>query len=560
MKRTLLTAIVASPLALTAMAQEDPPKPPAEERGLKLKSEKATPGLTLYAPLRSRKTLLIDLDGNVKHEWESDCPPGNSVYLQDNGDLIRCGRVSNDLFHGGGQGGKVQRIAWDGTVLWDLDLSNEDMLAHHDIAVMPNGNLLVIAWENKSRDETLYAGRAESQLSEDGFWPDMVLELAVDESGQAKRVWEWHSFDHLIQDENEDGRFYGSVPDHPERIDINGDFRTDRPMTEAERERQKEREEEMRKLGYVGGHDDDQDDDDDSDRDGGRADWMHTNSIDYLPEHDLIMISVRTFNEVWVIDHSTTTAEARGSTGGRYGKGGDLLFRFGNPRVSGQGEESEQRLFRQHDASWIGQSERGLHVLVFNNGEGRAEEGFSTVDEFLLPFNAETGFGKTRAEHIWSYGDKEGQDFFASFVSGAQRLPSGNTLICHGVDGRLFEVTPEGETVWDYLNPVVGTESSMAGGGMGRGRGMGRGPRRGPPGDGPPDGGRGRDDRGPRGGDRDGGPPGRDRDGGPGGRDGGRDRGPRGDRGGPGGDGMLRHGMFRGTRIPADHPGLKGKF
>ena len=63
------------------------------------------------------------------------------------------------------------------------------------------------------------------------------------------------------------------------------------------------------------------------------VDWLHTNGIDYNAEYDLIVLSVPRMNELWVIDHSTTTEEALGSTGGRWGKGGDLLWRWGNPRT-----------------------------------------------------------------------------------------------------------------------------------------------------------------------------------------------------------------------------------
>jgi hypothetical protein len=54
---------------------------------------------------------------------------------------------------------------------------------------------------------------------------------------------------------------------------------------------------------------------------------------------------------------------------------------------------------------------------------------------------------------VWSYETKPGWRFFSSFISGAQRLPNGNTLVCEGMTGRLFEVTFMGEVVWEYVNP-----------------------------------------------------------------------------------------------------------
>ena len=60
-----------------------------------------------------------------------------------------------------------------------------------------------------------------------------------------------------------------------------------------------------------------------------------------------------------------------------------------------------------------------------------------------------------RSKPVWHYEAKNRTDFFSSEISGAQRLPNGNTLICAGVIGNLFEITPAGEMVWQYVNPMV---------------------------------------------------------------------------------------------------------
>jgi hypothetical protein len=183
--------------------------------------------------------------------------------------------------------------------------------------------------------------------------------------------------------------------------------------------------------------------------------------VTYNPELDQVMISSRQFSEVWVIDHSTTTEEARGSTGGRYGRGGDLLYRWGNPQTYNRGGVADRRLYGQHDANWLADSQPGTgHILCFNNGvwPGHA---WSVVDEFVPPVDSlgfysllpDTTYGPDSA--LWSYGE-QGQ-FFAAFVGGAQRLPNGNTLICNGPAGELFEVTHDSTIVWRYVNPVSDT-------------------------------------------------------------------------------------------------------
>jgi len=57
---------------------------------------------------------------------------------------------------------------------------------------------------------------------------------------------------------------------------------------------------------------------------------------------------------------------------------------------------------------------------------------------------------------VWEYREKRESDFFSPRISNAQRLPNGNTLICEGDFGRLFEVTMDGEIVWEYVNPYFG--------------------------------------------------------------------------------------------------------
>src|SRR5262249_17725952 len=117
-----------------------------------------------------------------------------------------------------------------------------------------------------------------------------------------------------------------------------------------------------------------------------RADWLHCNSLSYNAEFDQIMVSSPEFNEIWIIDHSTTTAEAASHAGGRSGKGGDLLYRWGNPRAYRAGTVKDQRLFYQHNAQWIPRGFPGEgHLLVFNNGRRRPGGAHSTVDEIILP-------------------------------------------------------------------------------------------------------------------------------------------------------------------------------
>jgi hypothetical protein len=194
-----------------------------------------------------------------------------------------------------------------------------------------------------------------------------------------------------------------------------------------------------------------------------KSDWLHTNSIDYNENFDQILLSVRNFNEIWVIDHSTTTEEAAGHTGGNSGKGGDLLYRWGNPDAYDTGTQADQKLFGQHDASWIEDDYPGAgNILVFNNGEARPGGPYSTIDEITPPVDSTgvyylehgTAYGPENLQ--WNYIGNPPSSFFSNGISGAERLKDGDTLICNGVDGIFFEVTMDGTVVWQYLNPYPG--------------------------------------------------------------------------------------------------------
>ena len=441
-------------------------------RGLRHHSEGAFEGYTLFAPLKSNGTFLIDMKGEVVHEWPGEQRPGNAVYLLEDGRLLRAGKLANDKFRGGGDGGRVQMYSWEGFLEWDMPFSNEEHMQHHDLEPLPNGNVLILAWESRTAEEAIAAGRDPDQVAET-FWPDWILEVKPIPPDSYEPVWEWHAWDHLIQDFQPGAAHYGDVTAHPERIDINGEHRDEAPMNAEERERLKEMEAEMAALGYSG--DDEEEEENQSEDAGGQGsrgrrragDWMHTNSIDYLAEHDLIVLSVRTFDEVWVIDHSTTTEEAASSTGGRFGRGGDLLYRWGNPRRYGQGTDADQRLFGQHDATWVVGDDGSLSLTAFNNGANRPGSGEprSEVVEIRLPFDPERGFLREEGaafgpkDFSWTYGSTEEQHFYCSFISGAQRLPNGNTLIIAGPEGRIFEVTPDGQSVWEYENPFSDEDS-----------------------------------------------------------------------------------------------------
>ena len=416
--------------------------------GVIVRKPGATPGYVLFTPLLSDTTYLIDAEGLVVHTWKSPYAPQAFVFLRDNGHLLRGARMESSVFQGGGAGGRLEEYTWDGELYWSFEFPPDERLTHHDVAILPNGNILAIAWERKTAEEARRAGRRAELVPEQGIWPGMVAELEPTPPEGAKIVWEWHAWDHLIQNQDESLPNYGDPSAHPHRIDINGDG--------APPEIDPEELERLKALGYVS---------DDTDTQDLSSDFFHTNAVAYHAELDQIALSTPKFNEIWILDHSTTIEEAAGSTGGRWGRGGDLLYRWGNPSTYGRHENTPQQLFAQHDVRWIPDGYPGAgRLTIFNNSVPGAKEGqeHSVVVELAPPVDgdgryvvpATQPFGPT--EPVWSYQAPDATSFYSSFISGAHRLPNGNTFGCEGDDGRFFEVTPEGDIVWEYWSPYSG--------------------------------------------------------------------------------------------------------
>jgi len=428
-------------------------EPPVARGARSAPGGRASEGYVLFSPLLSTTTYLIDSRGRVVHTWEGDFAPGVSVHLLDNGHLLRPARDPElPFFSGGGQGGRIQEFTWDGERVWDFVVGGRERMPHHDVAPLPGGNVLAIAWERKSREEAIQAGRRPDRVTDAGLWPDWVLEIAPRPPTGGRIVWEWHVWDHLIQDRDPARSSYGRVSDHPELVDINADRAPSLTGEVMER---------LQALGYVlrGVSAPDL-----------RPDFLHTNSIAYNPSLDQIALSVSRFNELWIIDHGTTTAEAAAHSGGRAGRGGDLLYRWGNPRAYGRGSAEHQQIFAQHDVRWIpaGMSGEG-NLMVFDNGSDRPGGAYSSVVEITPPFardgsySLRSGAAFGPARPTWTYTAPDQRSFFADFLSGAHRLANGDTFICSGPTGRFFEVTPQGETVWEYDNPFSGDAPNPAG-------------------------------------------------------------------------------------------------
>ena len=147
--------------------------------------------------------------------------------------------------------------------------------------------------------------------------------------------------------------------------------------------------------------------------DDARDEWTHGNTVALLPGNRLLA-SFRNLSTVVLLDRAD----------------GRILRRLG-----------PELLAQQHDPSLLDNG----HILVFDNGAHRPGQ--------AQPYSRVLEVDPERAEVVWGYQDRPQWNFFSPIISGARRLAGGNTLVTEGVFGRMFQVTPGGEVVWEYLNP-----------------------------------------------------------------------------------------------------------
>ena len=359
---------------------------------------KSEEGVILVNDASGNRIYLMEKEESIiLKEWDLPSGIGNDGELLDNGYLLVALTDPDPEYSFGGFGGRVAIITPEDEIIWDYEYSDSINLSHHDIEMLPNGNVLILAWEKKTGEELVdkgYNGPYENIYSE---------KLVEINPSNNEIVWQWNTWDHLIQDISSEAENFGIVAEHPERINLNY-------------------EDPLKDGAYNG-------------------DIFHANALEYDADRDLIYLSVNYFSEVWVIDHSTSIDEAKGQTGGHYNHGGDLVFRFGNPTA--YNNVGDRMFFHNHHPNLVPDSNS---ILVFSNGIESLDP-HSTVYELELPdvFQLKNQVNN-ELNVIWSFTHP---DLFSPKVSGAQRLSNGNTLIAEG-DSGYWEVTDSGEIVWRF--------------------------------------------------------------------------------------------------------------
>ncbi len=355
---------------------------------------------TLYSVSNSTAAYLIDTNSTVFNTWTfgSNARTGYSSYLLPGGDLVRTVSRSGNSFNGGGMTGQFQKYDFAGNLTWDFVYSTSTYCMHHDICPLPNGNVLLIVYESKTAAEATAAGCSSNII----VWSEKIVEVEQTGPTTGNIVWEWHLWDHLVQNvDPTKANYQTSIIDHPELLNINYQI---------------------------------------------QRDWIHMNGIDYNPMLDQIVLSSHNLDQWFVIDHSTTTAEAATHLGGNAGKGGDFLYRYGNP--DSYDAAGSTVLNVTHDAHWIPEGTPNAGYIVGFNNRG-VSNNQSSVDQIIPPLNVYNyDITPGQAYLPLTYDLRHACNGYSSNMGNSQQLPNGNMLVCMATSGLIYETDPAGTTIW----------------------------------------------------------------------------------------------------------------
>lgn len=200
---------------------------------------------------------------------------------------------------------------------------------------------------------------------------------------------------------------------------------------------------------------------------GNAGDWLHINSVSVLGENHWYDEGDERFhpdNLIWDARNANILAIISKETG-------EIVWRLGPDFGENEAVRKIGWIIGQHHLHMIPKGLPGAgDLLVYDNG-GRAGYGLPNPASPTGHYNAVRDYSRVlqinpvTLEITWQYTPEEagnipaldGYKFYSPYISSAQRLENGNTLITEGSDGRIFEVTPEHEIVWEYINPYYNT-------------------------------------------------------------------------------------------------------
>ncbi|MBW1916106.1 MAG: aryl-sulfate sulfotransferase [Deltaproteobacteria bacterium] len=390
---------------------------------------KAFEGYTLFQPRQTHESValvyLLDMAGSVVHTW----PSGQNPKLLEDGHLLA----------------RFVELDWDGNQVF------RGSGAHHDTWKIYNKKLKEYTYigltreQNYTTKENVIAAGGDPSSDYNGAYCDGLIEI----DKNAKEIWRWRFLDHCIQARDPKAPNYvgkgKTVADYPGKLDI--DWVTDQSRVNGDGT-----------PGVI-------------------KDWQHTNALDYNEKLDHIAINAKHWSEFYIVDHGATFVpnDPEKSIELAASDAGDFIYRFGNPSAYKQGkptgdkDEGDYQMYGCHNIEWIDDGLPGAgNMTIYDNGCYNPMGTTSSLIE-LNPFldankkntgryvnPPDAGYDRDNRSNqvVWHFETFNGKSFYSHNVSSTQRLPNGNTLACAGAEAHIFEVTRDGEVVWEYINPL----------------------------------------------------------------------------------------------------------
>jgi len=369
-------------------------------------------GYTLFAPSGETVSYLIDMEGYIVHSWDVGTTPGLHDRLLVDGNLLRGYRPGvpggfNPRI--GGAAGGVREYTWDNEMVWDHVAQTATSIQHHTFFRVETGpqagTTFILAWEFVSCEDAFALGRNEGTCDEGvGLGPDWIYQINMDQ----EVIWSWRVWDH--------------VGEGPNQFAINA--QTD-PVNQS------------------------------------NQDWTHGNTVEYDHNSGMVIFNSRNWGEFFLIDHAGTFVEGdpAQSIANAAGPAGDIMFRWGNPCNYGAGDcprfndDGDQEIFGEHCVVFLGTGDNVNfgdygNILIFDNGWQRSQGNRSRSVEVAPDMQ-----DWLATEVVWTYQSGDQGSFYTAYQGGTQRLANGNTFITSTGEGHLFQVTPGGSVVWDFVNP-----------------------------------------------------------------------------------------------------------
>ena len=306
--------------------------------------EQSTLGFTLIAPVHGFTVYLINMLGEVVHEWKLPEKLGSLAYLLPGGHLLTSVLTSEGPPIIEGKGGHIQEFDWEGNLVWE----HIDHAQHHDFRRLANNNTMYLGWDEMTNKEALRVKGGIPGTERNGkIYSDFIKEITPD----GKVQWEWHARDLIIED-------------YPMATDCH------------------------------------------------RFEFAHANACAPAPGGNYL-INFRHLDMMAVIDKGTKK----------------FLW-----------QHRERNWGHQHNAEFL----KNGNITFFSNGMN---------NDVLPPRSRAIEINPKTGETVWEYQAPQSWTFFSPIVSSVQRLNTGNTIICEGLTGRVFEVTQNGKLVWEYISP-----------------------------------------------------------------------------------------------------------